>query len=96
MIRIEFAGSEPGGSYHAMIYGEVDNGIVRRRVLGMIALYLIGDGAQFHAYVPAGEKNRMISTAASLPSAIEEILHYHRLTDYQFAPWPSIEEDEEE
>lgn len=92
MIRIETTDGDRGGIYIMMIYGEVDNGMLRRRFLGQIIRYI---GEPHEAWVNTDKGPRNIGNARSVPDGIETILSFHKLTDYQYAPWPTMEDDEE-
>jgi hypothetical protein len=92
VIRIETTDSDQKGGYIMMIYGEVDNGIVRRRFLGQVIRHL---GEPYETWVKTDCGPRNIGTSQSVPDGIDTILSFHKLTDYQYAPWPTMEEDEE-
>ena len=40
-------------------------------------------------------KQGAVAVTDTLPAAINALIELHKLTDYQYAPWPSMEEDEE-
>ena len=65
--------------------------IERERQIGL-ATAITGKG-MFIASLPGD--NGSVAATNSLPAAIQALIDLHKLTDYQYAPWPSMEEDEE-
>lgn len=63
--------------------------IDRERYLGEV---LRTDVGRFLAIL---SDDSTIAMAESLPAAIHALIELHKLTDYQYAPWPAMEEDEE-
>lgn len=92
MIRIETHDAEGKPNYTMLVYGEVDNGIVRRRYLGQVYRY---PGQGYESWVRTDNGSRNIGDTMSVPEAIQVILDYHKLTDHAYAPWPDMEDDEE-
>ena len=87
MIYLERTGN---GCWEVMQHVSIGN-IERNRSVGTIVTRPSDDS--FIASV-THQGRETIAFTSSLPAAIRELIDFHKLTDYQYAPWPK-EEDEE-
>ena len=69
-------------------------GIEKTRKLGIIMYH---PHPQFLSSVDLTDENVRITigTDRSLPDAIDTLNRFHTMTHHQYAPWPTMEEDEE-
>jgi 3-dehydroquinate synthase class II len=88
MIRLHYDTDIPGYRIESVAPSDP---MERVRHLGRVAISTIG----LHASVVIDGSYRGICNTQSLPNAIHELIDFHKLTDYQYAPWPTMEEDEE-
>ena len=68
-------------------------GIERERTIGWVLE--VYDEQRYEVYPPPNCGLRAIAFTESLPAAIQALIVLHKMTDYQYAPWPAMEEDEE-
>jgi hypothetical protein len=87
MIRVQYDPDLPG--YHIESLAPSDP-MERVRHLGFVQITSQG----FHVRISSG-KVTVANQLNSLPAAIHELIDFHKMTDYQYAPWPTMEEDEE-
>jgi hypothetical protein len=92
MIQIEFPERHAPARYAVRETGYFEQTDTGRRFLGQVIRHL-GDPYETWVKTDCGPRN--IGTSQSVPDGIDTILSFHKLTDYQYAPWPSMEEDEE-
>ena len=87
MIRVTYDPDIPGYEIEAIAPSDP---MERARHLGVVQITTEG----FHARISSGTIT-VSNGINSLPASIQTLIDFHKLTDYQHAPWPCMEEDEE-
>ena len=77
------------GFWDVMQHASLGN-IERERNIGHVMHHY--EDASFTAHT---DNSDTVAVTNTLPAAIQALIDLHKMTDYQFAPWPAMEEDEE-